>query len=106
MDDTIDPNRRRLLQATTLAAAAIPLSALVHQRTATAMPQADDGHAHDYVSDAADAEDHARYESGQRCADCRFWEGEVEDGYGECSHPDFADVLVNGDGWCDVFAPA
>ncbi|ABM63141.1 high-potential iron-sulfur protein [Halorhodospira halophila] len=106
MTESIDHNRRRLLQASTLMAAAIPLSALVHHRTATAAPQADDGHAHDYVGDAADAEDHARYQAGQQCQDCRFWEGEVEGGYGECSHPDFADVLVSADGWCDVFAPA
>ncbi len=86
--------------------ASVPVAGLLAHGAARAAPRAEDGYAHSYVSDAADAADHARYEEGQRCAECRFWEGEVEDGYGDCTHPDFAEVLVNADGWCDVFAPA
>ncbi len=105
MSNPIDGGRRKFLKASAMGVAALPLATLVHQRTVKAMPQAEDDHAHDYVNDAADA-DHPRYEEGQYCDNCTFWEGEVENGWGECSHPDFTDVLVKDKGWCGVYAPA
>lgn len=101
--DHHDENRRKFLKTSAMAVAALPLSALVHQRVVKAMPQAEDGHAHDYVNDAADAEGHPQYQEGQRCDNCAFWGGEEDNGWGTCMHPDFSDVLVRADGWCDAW---
>lgn len=103
MSEPTDTGRRKFLRTGAMAVAALPLSTLIHQRSVKAMPQAEDGHAHDYVNDPADT-DHDAYEEGQRCDNCAFWAGEKDDGWGECQHPDFADVLVKDEGWCSVWA--
>ncbi len=105
MSDSIDGGRRKFLKASAVTAAALPLATLLHQGTVKAKSKAEEDHAHDYVNDAADA-DHDRYQDGQKCSNCVFWEGEEEDGWGSCSHPSFSDVLVNAEGWCSVYAPA
>ncbi len=114
MSNPIDNGRRKLLKAGAMGAASIPLASLVASGTAMAripddaedLPEAEDGHAHDYVNVAEDASDHPRFEQGQYCDNCTFWEGEVKNGWGFCSHPDFSDVLVKDEGWCGVYAPA
>ncbi|MBK5943810.1 MAG: high-potential iron-sulfur protein [Halorhodospira halophila] len=102
----IDKSRRTFLKGSAVALAALPLSTLLHQRSARAEPRAEDGHAHDYVNEAADASGHPRYEEGQLCENCAFWGEAVEDGWGRCTHPDFDEVLVKAEGWCSVYAPA
>lgn len=103
MTEPTDTSRRKFLKTGAMAVAALPLSTLVHQRDVRAMAKAEDGHAHDYVNDVADA-DHESYEDGQRCDNCAFWAGESDNGWGECHHPDFSDVLVKDEGWCSVWA--
>lgn len=103
MSEKTDEGRRRFLRTSVMAVAALPLSTLVHQRRVQAMPKAEDGHALDYVNDAADA-DHANYEEGQRCDNCAFWAGEESDGWGTCHHPQFSGVMVNSEGWCSAYA--
>ena len=103
MSESTDKGRRRFLKTGAMAVAALPLATLVHQGRVHAMPQAEDGHAHDYVNDGADAE-HDAYEEGQRCDNCAFWGGEEDNGWGSCMHPDFSDVLVKDKGWCSVWA--
>lgn len=83
--------------------AALPLATLIHQRRVQAMAKAEDGHALDYVNDAAES-DHPDREEGQRCETCAFWAGEEEDGWGGCHHPEFSDVMVNASGWCSAWA--
>jgi hypothetical protein len=98
--------RRRFLRSALAIGAAVPLAGVGFGRPARAeenKPRAEDGHALDYVSDAADAADHELYEEGQACENCIFWTGEVADGYGGCQHPDFEDVLVNARGWCAAY---
>ncbi len=104
MSKETDQSRRKFLKGSAAAVAAIPLATLVTHRRAEAKAKAEDGHAHDYVNDAADAAAHDAYEEGARCDNCAFWAGEQEDGWGGCHHPDFSDVLVRAEGWCDVWA--
>ena len=106
MHEKTDPDRRRFLRRAAVTIATIPVASLVlhPQRRALAdKPEAEDGHAHHYVNDAADA-DHDNYEEGELCENCAFWAGEERNGWGGCHHPDFQDVLVNADGWCSVYA--
>lgn len=108
MPDSFDTARRNFLKNAMLSAAAVSAAGygLAAARPAVAQTaQAEDGHAHDYVNDVADV-DHARYAEGQLCENCVFWTGEEADGWGGCQHPDFANVLVNAQGWCSAYAPA
>ncbi len=110
MSEDFDNARRNFLRAAVATAAAVPAAGLglyAASRPALAedLPQAEDGHAHDYVNDVADT-DHDAYEDGQLCENCTFWTGEEEDGWGGCQHPDFMDVLVAAEGWCSAYAPA
>ena len=100
MSDSTNHGRRRFLAGSAAVVASIPVAALVHQRRAVAAERAEEGHAHDYVHDAADAADHPDYEEGERCDNCAFWAGEQDNGWGGCHHPDFQDVLVRAGGWC------
>jgi len=107
MTDETNLNRRRFLRRAAVTVAAIPVASLVlqpHRHVRADTPKAEDGHDHDYVNDAADA-DHANYQEGQKCENCAFWAGEQENGWGGCHHPDFQGVLVNAEGWCSVYAP-
>jgi hypothetical protein len=95
------PGRRRFLRGALAAASAVPMAGLIARPAwAEDRERAEEGHAWDYVSDASEATDHEAYEEGAVCANCIFWTGEVEDGYGGCQHPDFEEVLVNAEGWC------
>ncbi|MFW5824638.1 MAG: high-potential iron-sulfur protein [Marinobacter sp.] len=100
-------SRRVFLRTAALGLAAIPLarlstySGMAHAKD---LPKAEDGHALDYVNDASDA-DHKKYKKGQKCESCAFWAGEEADGWGKCRHPKFSDVLVNAEGWCNIYAP-
>ena len=108
MADTTNPGRRRFLRRTAVTLAALPVAGIVfqpHRQARADRPRAEDGHAHDYVNHAADASDHPEFQEGNICENCAFWSGEVENGWGGCHHPDFADVLVNANGWCDAYAP-
>ncbi|WP_018865309.1 MULTISPECIES: high-potential iron-sulfur protein [Thioalkalivibrio] len=102
MSDQPNANRRAFLRRASVAVAAIPLASLTTFGVAYAKPKAEDGHAHDYVNDAADAADHDAYEDGAICENCAFWAGEEENGWGGCHHQAFQDVLVNAEGWCDA----
>jgi hypothetical protein len=98
--------RRRFLTSALAVGAAAPLAGVGFggpARAAENLPRAEDGHAWDYVNDASDTADHELYEEGQACANCIFWTGEVEDGWGGCQHPDFEEVLVNAEGWCAAY---
>lgn len=106
MTNPRDKGRRRFLKTTALAVAALPLGALIHPQRVIAKAKAEDGHAHDYVNKAADAADHPKYQKGQTCDTCVFWQGEAEKGWGDCQHPDFADVLVKAEGWCSQWVKA
>lgn len=101
---SVDLSRRRLLGAGVGAVVCLPLGRAAAEESP--LKRAEDGHAHEYVTDAADAADHPRYEEGQTCRNCTFWRQEVEDEWGPCVHPEFRDVLVNANGWCEVHAPA
>lgn len=106
MPKTFRSDRRRFLRGAVLTATALPAGGYVmgfaNPAWAEDRPRAEDGHAWDYVNDAADA-DSELYEDGQLCSNCVFWTGEVEDGWGGCQHPDFEDVLVNAEGWCSAY---
>ncbi len=105
MSDKPDLNRRRFLSRAAVTVATIPVAALVlnpHRSALANKPKAEDGHAHDYVNNAADT-DHADYDSGEKCSNCAFWAGETEPGWGGCYHPAFQDVQVNAEGWCSVY---
>ena len=101
--------RRSMLKAAGIIATGAPLAILAGYGTRAAKaddrPHAEDGHALDYVNDAADAAGHDRYTEGARCQDCAFWAGHVDGSWGGCNHPNLSDVLVNQDGWCEAFAP-
>jgi len=101
-----DKSRRVFLRTAAMGAAAIPMAKLAtHSPEAKAgKSKAEDGHALDYVNDASDS-DHSAYSDGEQCDNCAFWSGEEENGWGGCQHPDFSDVLVNAEGWCNVYAP-
>lgn len=108
MTDETDFHRRRFLRNVAVTLATIPVASLVlhpHRQARADKPRAEDGHAHDYVNDAADA-DHPAFEEGQRCDNCAFWAGEQENGWGGCHHPDFQGVLVKADGWSSVYVSA
>lgn len=102
----INKSRRVFLRTAALGAAAVPLArfALHSPGAHAAKPKAEDGHALDYVNDASTS-DHSRYQEGQNCANCVFWAGENSGGWGDCRHPQFADVQVNQNGWCSSYAP-
>ncbi|WP_443797739.1 high-potential iron-sulfur protein, partial [Burkholderia vietnamiensis] len=50
---------------------------------------------------SVDAAKFPKYQSGQRCANCRFYKSESADA-GTC--PMFAGKSVAADGWCNVYA--
>ncbi|WP_018934641.1 high-potential iron-sulfur protein [Thioalkalivibrio sp. ALJ24] len=105
MSDKHNADRRAFLRRASAAVAAIPVVSLVGTQSLHAADEkAEDGHAHDYVNDSADAADHPQYEDGARCDNCAFWDANVDapDGYGGCFHQAFQNVLVAEGGWCDA----
>ncbi len=102
----ISMSRRRLLKAGAGATAAFPLAALAEPNPEEALDHAEEGYAHNYVLDASKAADHPLYHEGQKCRNCAYWRGEVHGEWGPCVHPAFRDVIVNGNGWCEVHLPA
>ncbi|KVE23119.1 High potential iron-sulfur protein [Burkholderia vietnamiensis] len=98
-----NPNRRTFiiqtiglcaaLAATRCALAALPL---VDENDATAKPLGYRARA-----SSVDAAKFPKYQSGQRCANCRFYKSESADA-GTC--PMFAGKSVAADGWCNVYA--
>ncbi|WP_019589263.1 MULTISPECIES: high-potential iron-sulfur protein [unclassified Thioalkalivibrio] len=105
MSDKHNANRRAFLRRASAAVAAIPVVSLMGtQSVHAAEEKAEDGHAHDYVNDAADAADHPQFQEGARCDNCAFWNANADapDGWGGCFHQDFQNVLVNEAGWCDA----
>jgi hypothetical protein len=105
MYDKIDTARRALLSKLAALGAIAPLTgvAITAGSPAAADERAEDGHAHDYVNDAADAADHRRYREGSLCSNCIFWQGGDEE-WGGCQHPAFRNVEVNANGWCNAWA--
>ncbi|WP_024329852.1 high-potential iron-sulfur protein [Thioalkalivibrio sp. ALR17-21] len=97
MSDKTDISRRTFLRRASAAVAAIPVVSMTGMSVAKAKPMAEDGHAHNYVADAANA-DHPDYSEGERCDNCAFW-----DGNGGCHHADFQGVNVSANGWCDAW---
>lgn len=95
-------NRRRFLRQASAALAAIPVVSLVGMPSVSAAERAEDGHAHEYVRNAADATGHEGYTEGAKCGKCAFWGGNDAE-WGQCFHPDFQGVQVNAQGWCDEF---
>ncbi|MDX5336579.1 MAG: high-potential iron-sulfur protein [Marinobacter sp.] len=99
-------SRRVFLRTAALGVAAVPLARVAtHVPAARAeKPRAEDGHALDYVNDGSTS-DHEKYQDGNKCSNCAFWAGEESGGWGGCRHPQFSDVLVNADGWCNTWVP-
>jgi hypothetical protein len=58
-----------------------------------------------YVHDATtiDASKQPRYKAGQACRNCALYQGKSDDEWAGCSI--FPGRLVNGAGWCSVYAP-
>ena len=106
MPDKFEPARRVFLRRIAAFGAAVPLAGLglTAAGPALAQEQAEDGHALDYVNDYTEATDHARYREGSQCANCVFWQG-GDDEWGGCQHPQFREVQVNANGWCNAYAP-
>ena len=106
MPNTFDTARRAFLSKMAAFGAAVPFAGLglTAAGPAHAQEQAEAGHALDYVNDASEATDHARYREGAQCSNCVFWQG-GDDEWGGCQHPQFRDVLVNANGWCSAYAP-
>lgn len=104
MTDTTNPERRAFLRRAAGIAATLPVAGLAAQAArAQDEERAEDGHAQNYVTNAADA-DHPRYEDGQVCSGCVFWNGDDAE-WGACRHPQFRNVLVAANGWCSAYAP-
>ncbi|MBE0487034.1 high-potential iron-sulfur protein [Marinobacter sp.] len=99
-------SRRVFLRTAALGVVAVPLAKVAtHVPTAHAeKPKAKDGHALDYVNNGPDSA-HAKFQEGHKCANCVFWAGEVSDGWGGCNHPQFSNVLVSAEGWCNTYVP-
>lgn len=104
MSGAPDKSRRKFLKTGAVAVATISVATLATEKKAFAQTKAEDGHAHDYVNDAANAQGHDKFQEGANCENCAFWAGEEEDGWGGCHHPDFSGVLVNSNGWCSQWA--
>lgn len=98
MSDQTRISRRTFLRRASATLAAVPVLSLTGAAVATAGAMAADGHAHDYVANAADAADHPDYSEGERCDNCVFW-----DGNGGCHHADFSGVGVAAGGWCSAW---
>jgi hypothetical protein len=96
--------RRRLLRATAISAAAVPLAALV-TRTADGAdapliaPTDPAAVAVKYVEDAAQAKG---AESGSKCANCALYEGAPDSTQGGCSL--FKGKQVKAAGWCNAWS--
>ena len=58
-----------------------------------------------YTHDAStvDADTQPRYQPGQLCKNCALYQGSEDDEWAGCSI--FPRRLVNGAGWCNVYAP-
>ncbi|KPQ30516.1 MAG: High potential iron-sulfur protein [Marinobacter excellens HL-55] len=99
-------SRRVFLRTAALGVVAVPLARVAtHVPAARAeKPKAEDGHALDYVNNGADS-GHDKYQDGNKCSNCAFWAGEESGGWGGCRHPQFANVLVNAEGWCNTYVP-
>jgi hypothetical protein len=96
-------NRRDFLCQSLLGLAAVPLGAsfIVPQAFAGELPRVDpaddQAQALEYVEDASQAEGHARWEEGQRCANCRFFDPDTEG----CEL--FPGKSVEPSGWCNTW---
>ncbi|MFO7756883.1 MAG: high-potential iron-sulfur protein [Roseovarius sp.] len=104
MHDKFETARRAFLRKIAAFGAAVPLAGITVAGPAFAQEEkAEDGHALDYVNDYNDATDHDRFREGSKCSNCVFWQG-GDDEWGGCQHPQFRDVLVNENGWCNAYA--
>ena len=106
MTDETDTARRAFLRKLAALGAVAPMAgaAITAAGPAAAEERAEEGHAHDYVHNAADAADHPRFREGSQCSNCAFWQG-GDDEWGACQHPSFRNVLVAAEGWCSIYAP-
>ncbi|MFO7954181.1 MAG: high-potential iron-sulfur protein [Thioalkalivibrio sp.] len=102
MSDQPNANRRKFLRQASAAVAAIPVVSMAGISAAQANEKAEDGHAHEYVKNAADAAGHDDYAEGSKCKKCAFWGGDDAE-WGQCYHADFQGVEVNANGWCSEF---
>lgn len=100
----INEGRRKFIRNAALFAAAVPFAgmALRTPQALAEMAKAENGHALDYVNDATNS-DNEKHTDGSHCEKCVFWSGEKADGWGNCLHPKFNDVLVNANGWCSAY---
>lgn len=109
MPGSLPSNRRAFLRTVLTVATVVPVAGaaalIARQAHGAGRPQAQDGHAFDYVNDAADAAGHAEFQQGRACENCAFWTGATADGWGSCAHPEFQDVQVNAGGWCATYVP-
>ncbi|MBS3800312.1 MAG: high-potential iron-sulfur protein [Thioalkalivibrio sp.] len=102
MSEQPNIKRRNFLRQASAAVAAIPVVSVVGMSAAKASAAlAEDGHAHNYVNNAADA-DHPDHKAGQMCQNCAFWGGGDAE-QGQCYHADFQGVHVSASGWCKEF---
>lgn len=102
MSEQPNIKRRNFLRQASAAVAAIPVVSVVGMSGARASaPLAEDGHALNYVNNAADT-DHPQHEAGQMCQNCAFWGGGDAE-QGQCYHAEFQGVHVSANGWCTGF---
>ena len=104
MSESKQFSRRKFLKTGLGAVAAVPVAALVGGGTAFAAgrlseddPQAQAMH---YRHDVADV-DHASYEEGEYCYNCRLYAGDEGDDWAPCSI--FGNKEVAGKGWCTAW---
>lgn len=96
-------SRRDFLKKGLFGLAALPLGmgALTSQAFAASLPplseDAPQAKALNYVKNAADAADHAKYQEGQRCDNCMFWKP-ANNG---CAL--FPQNSVEAAGWCQSY---
>ncbi|MDZ7749284.1 MAG: high-potential iron-sulfur protein [Halofilum sp. (in: g-proteobacteria)] len=108
MKHEFSAHRRRILQRSLIGTAGIAVLGLVPGSRvwgAEDLPKVslDDPTAKQlkYVHDA-DANAVAKRSSGEYCHNCRYYKGDESDDWARCDI--FPGKLVNGQGWCNVYA--
>ena len=96
-------NRRDFLRQSLLGLAAVPLGSILISPRAFADdlprldPASDQAQALEYVEDASEAEGHDRWQEGQQCSNCRFFDPDTEG----CEL--FPGKSVEPNGWCNTW---
>ncbi|MFP4614950.1 MAG: high-potential iron-sulfur protein [Thiohalorhabdus sp.] len=99
-------SRRHFLRNAVLTVAALPATAALVNRQAWAAdrvdPEGSQAKSLHYKHDVEDV-DHEKYEEGQLCKNCQFYQAGEDDEWGPCTI--FGGDEVNANGWCTSYAP-